>query len=261
MRVSEWVLREQAKHPECEFCGTEIVVKPHHHYYGISRFCRGHNSKMEQHKKLVEQNFNEWRKESPEEAHRTYVRGGRLAGQKQAQWVREHPLESHRNAVEKGKKSAELGKSIEALRRFEREQPEKALAVRVRNGQKVGKWSVETGQIVRAREACRLAHPTSIELELGEELDQRGVTSEPEKRIGWCRVDRFLPRLNIVVFADGCWWHGCPGCYPDGGHKGKKDYQRETKYLESLGYKVFRFWECEIHRNVVACVNRVLGDL
>lgn len=42
-----WVPTEQAKHPKCQHCGEEIVVQPHHYWYGVPRFINGHYAKTE----------------------------------------------------------------------------------------------------------------------------------------------------------------------------------------------------------------------
>jgi DNA mismatch endonuclease (patch repair protein) len=70
--------------------------------------------------------------------------------------------------------------------------------------------------------------------------------------------DAFLKGSNVVVFVDGCFWHGCPRC----GHipESRKEFweakikrnkardKRYTKELRKMGYSVMRIWECEISR-------------
>lgn len=72
---------------------------------------------------------------------------------------------------------------------------------------------------------------------------------------------------KVVVFLDGCFWHGCPKC----GHIPKKNFLYwETKILrnkerdsekalklEEQGYKVIRFWEHELIENMPACVSKL----
>jgi very-short-patch-repair endonuclease len=52
--------------------------------------------------------------------------------------------------------------------------------------------------------------PTCIELELYGFLDSVGVEYEPQKQIGRTVVDAFVPNLNLVVYADGRYWHDKP---------------------------------------------------
>lgn len=61
---------------------------------------------------------------------------------------------------------------------------------------------------------------------------------------------------RIVLFIDGCFWHGCPLHYkvPKGNRNywGKKNLRnmkgdREvSQILKIQGYKVIRVWECEL---------------
>jgi DNA mismatch endonuclease, patch repair protein len=68
--------------------------------------------------------------------------------------------------------------------------------------------------------------------------------------------DFVFRRHSIVVFADGCFWHGhsCRNTKP----KANSDYwklkiarnverdKKNSAILRRQGWKVFRFWECEI---------------
>jgi DNA mismatch endonuclease Vsr len=65
--------------------------------------------------------------------------------------------------------------------------------------------------------------------------------------------DLYFPRNKVVIFADGCFWHGCRKC----GHipKTRTSFWRakiirnrvrdrsNTHKLQQLGYRVFRVWE------------------
>lgn len=69
------------------------------------------------------------------------------------------------------------------------------------------------------------------------------------------RADIAFPRLRIVVFVDGCFWHGCPehGTWP----KQNADWWREKieanrrrdadtdAKLDEQGWRVIRVWEHE----------------
>ena len=69
---------------------------------------------------------------------------------------------------------------------------------------------------------------------------------------------------SLVVFVDGCFWHGCPMC----GHAPKKNSQfwkaklqrtRErdlatAQDLNALGFVVLRFWEHQLQTELTACV-------
>src|SRR5437016_6473346 len=71
----------------------------------------------------------------------------------------------------------------------------------------------------------------------------------------------------IAVFIDGCFWHGCPDHYAPPrsaiGFWSKKLAEnverdrRQTLTLEAAGWRVLRFWECEVIENIDRCVLRV----
>src|SRR5262249_46138637 len=62
-----------------------------------------------------------------------------------------------------------------------------------------------------------------------------------------------FPRERVVVFVDGCFWHGCPRCYRIPGSnsgywsqkisRNRARDRRVTKELKSAGWKVLRIWE------------------
>lgn len=81
--------------------------------------------------------------------------------------------------------------------------------------------------------------------------------------VGWRRKytltgspDFVFPQLRIVVFIDGCFWHGCPDhCRMPASNinywkaKIEKNRIRDkkiTKALRSKGWQVIRIWEHEI---------------
>ena len=72
------------------------------------------------------------------------------------------------------------------------------------------------------------------------------------------RPDIVLPDFNIVIFVNGCFWHGCPLCkHAKIRPKNNVDFwnkkldrtqkrDKENKFkLEELGYRVLIIWECE----------------
>lgn len=63
---------------------------------------------------------------------------------------------------------------------------------------------------------------------------------------------------GVVLFIDGCFWHGCPRHYRlpktnAGFWRGKMDAnvardRRNTVALRRSGHRVVRVWECEVAR-------------
>ncbi len=77
------------------------------------------------------------------------------------------------------------------------------------------------------------------------QLQVAGYKYEKQKRIGSMLVDFYLPQQNLVVEIDGCWWHGCLDCHPDGGANLDRFESRKSR-LKVLGYSAIRIWEHEL---------------
>lgn len=83
------------------------------------------------------------------------------------------------------------------------------------------------------------------------------------------KPDIVFPRYRLVVFVDGCFWHGCPvhGVAPKTrsqfwNEKLGKNITRDlrtTAILETEGWTVLRIWEHEIKDDVSRPVERVLA--
>jgi len=83
------------------------------------------------------------------------------------------------------------------------------------------------------------------------------------------RPDFYFPRRRLVVFVDGCFWHGCPQC----GHVPKtnssfwrmkitRNQQRDESartQLQQKGIHVVRFWEHELRECLTDCIAEVRG--
>ena len=85
---------------------------------------------------------------------------------------------------------------------------------------------------------------------------------------GWkrhCRLegtpDFCWEKKRIVLFVDGCFWHGCPFCYkyPKSNIRywkekvktNRKRDQKVTRLLRRSGWKVVRVWECKMAPNAI----------
>ena len=79
--------------------------------------------------------------------------------------------------------------------------------------------------------------------------------------------DFFFPESRLVVFVDGCFWHGCPACYrrPKSrteywDQKLERNLMRDGKVnasLKSRGYTVLRFWEHEVKADLPSVVRKI----
>lgn len=97
----------------------------------------------------------------------------------------------------------------------------------------------------------------------------RGWQVRPGGIIG--TPDFVFQKEKVVIFVDGCFWHGCPKC----GHlpktneafwktKIERNKIRDIKTAKTLrdgGLKVIRFWEHELRENVGGCIRKLLRNL
>ena len=98
------------------------------------------------------------------------------------------------------------------------------------------------GGITSSTRQQRLKEPTSIEKKLYDELKRRGILFETQKLInGKFLVDAYIPSLNLIIEADGNYWHSLDRVV-------KKD-KAENAYLKKCGYNLIRMSETEINNN------------
>jgi hypothetical protein len=72
------------------------------------------------------------------------------------------------------------------------------------------------------------------------------------------KTDGYCSLYNIIFEFNGCWYHGCPHCFPeqnDINSRTKKSYKdlldktnKRKHILKELGYIVVEIWECEWKR-------------
>jgi very-short-patch-repair endonuclease len=83
--------------------------------------------------------------------------------------------------------------------------------------------------------------PTPAERKLWSRIrnDQLGVTFRRQHAIGKYIPDFCSPKAKLIIELDGSQ------------HLDMEEYDQErTKYLESLGYKVIRFWNNSVMNNI-----------
>jgi DNA mismatch endonuclease (patch repair protein) len=111
---------------------------------------------------------------------------------------------------------------------------------------------------------------TDIEQLLAKEMWHVGLRGwRRERRTEAARPDFVFVAARVVVFVDGCFWHGCPSCAKrpatnrnywtpkiDGNRR--RD-ARQTSDLRAAGWTVLRFWGHQIHSDVGTCTADVLA--
>jgi DNA mismatch endonuclease (patch repair protein) len=86
------------------------------------------------------------------------------------------------------------------------------------------------------------------------------------------RIERILPDIvfvsaKVVIFIDGCQWHGCPEHYVRPRTRGefwskklRENVERDiaqTELLRSKGWVVYRVWEHDVWENLSQTVDKI----
>jgi len=117
--------------------------------------------------------------------------------------------------------------------------------------------------------------PTKLETIMENGLKRLGIeyVAQYDFKIGI--MDFYISSYNIAIFVDGAIWHADPRIYEQDymmffGRKrsrgklekitAKEIWEKDSRhnaYLESLGFKVLRFWEKEIMENIDNCLQLI----
>ncbi|MEB1941278.1 very short patch repair endonuclease [Xanthomonas campestris pv. campestris] len=112
---------------------------------------------------------------------------------------------------------------------------------------------------------------TKPELVLRRLLWSRGLRYRLGLRIEGARPDLVFPAQQLLVFVDGCFWHGCTHHYVR--PRSREAFwaekladntardRRQTGALLLAGWHVLRLWEHEINLNPFAAAERVIQCL
>jgi DNA mismatch endonuclease (patch repair protein) len=96
----------------------------------------------------------------------------------------------------------------------------------------------------------------STELKLIHFFRQYKITGWRRNYILFGKPDFVFPKKSTAIFVDGCFWHGhnCRNTKPEDNKeywtaKIKRNRKRDknvTFYLKKEGWKIIRFWECDL---------------
>lgn len=94
---------------------------------------------------------------------------------------------------------------------------------------------------------------SSLERIVADLLAEIGVIFESQKGIGPYACDFFIPSANLVIEADGEYWHSLPA--------NKVRDRRKTTFLLNNGYQLLRLPERTVRSNSAWCKKQILNAL
>lgn len=104
---------------------------------------------------------------------------------------------------------------------------------------------------VRRRRRQVKAERSQLEKTVETWLTEQGIPFESQFPISLCHTDLYFPLTKTAVELNGCFWHCCPTCHPDGGlHKRQRGKDmRRYKVFWNQGHQVLVIWEHEVETN------------
>ena len=112
---------------------------------------------------------------------------------------------------------------------------------------------------------------TKLEILFGKLLWNAGVRYRRNDKTVFGKPDFVIRKMRIAIFCDGEFWHGRNWEKRKNDHKSncefwhskiERNIERDkevNEHLNTLGWKVFRFWETEITKEPDKCLNRILN--
>lgn len=145
------------------------------------------------------------------------------------------------------KESGQLEKLLEGNRKYY-ETPE---------GQEMRKLSGVLGAV-----AFRNKKETYIEKFVRVSLEQLNISFLPNHPIGYYVVDFYIPHNNLVIEANGDYWHWNPEVYEEKTppEKLKKNIRRDKakiSYLSNRHYNLLTLWEKDINTRPDWCIEQI----
>lgn len=101
---------------------------------------------------------------------------------------------------------------------------------------------------------------TGIERKIRELLTREGVKFETQKKMYYWCVDFYLPDYDIVIEAQGDYWHAHPDIYAEPNAMQKKNMRRDkgkAAYLPKCGHTFLAFWETDINSDIEGVLSEI----
>ena len=82
------------------------------------------------------------------------------------------------------------------------------------------------------------------------------------------KADGYIQLLNVILEFNGCYYHGCPKCYPDRSVVNKHNQRshgenftltnKRIQLLKEKAYNVIEIWECEANKNYLTELSKTI---
>jgi DNA mismatch endonuclease (patch repair protein) len=102
-------------------------------------------------------------------------------------------------------------------------------------------------------------------------IDVGATASDGTVFKGSVRPDFAFLKHRVVLFIDGCFWHGCPKCYRSPKTRRRFWYKKvqrnrerdtfQTRVLTLAGWRVIRVWECSLKKRPRFCLAKIFRAL
>jgi len=112
---------------------------------------------------------------------------------------------------------------------------------------------------------------SKIEILFRKELWKSGLRYRKNSGKYFGKPDIVLPKHKTAIFIDSCFWHGCKKhCrIPETRKKYwtekiQRNKERDTEVIHhyrKIGWKLFRFWEHEISKNIDKIISKISKTL
>jgi very-short-patch-repair endonuclease len=101
-----------------------------------------------------------------------------------------------------------------------------------------------------AKQMAESKGPTSIEIAIMNELDNREISYKPQYIIAVWIVDIAIPEYRLAIECDGDYWHSSET-------QKEKDANKDH-WLNAHKWTIFRFTETEIKKSASDCVDKII---
>lgn len=101
--------------------------------------------------------------------------------------------------------------------------------------------------------ASLIKSPTSIEIKMKKVLESLNLDFEEYFKLNGWVWDFCIPNKRVLIECDGDYWHNYP--------TGSKSDHIKNKWVKNNNWKLLRFWERDINKNIELCEQKVRQEV